>query len=215
MIIRELCVRGAFEFTPTKFPDDRGTFLELFKADEFTATIGHPLDLQQANCSVSRRGVVRGIHFSDVPPGQAKYVTCVRGSILDVVVDIRVGSPTFGQHETVRLDDTDRRAVYLSEGLGHGFVSLEDETTVVYLCSTGYAPAREHGINPFDPELAISWPRDVELIVSAKDEQAPSLATAGKLGLLPSLTTVSGGRLQQSPCPVAAGTGSGSSRSRD
>ena len=129
---------------------------------------------------------MRGIHFSDVPPGQAKYVTCVRGSVLDVVVDIRVGSPTFGSHEIVRLDDVDRRAVYLSEGLGHGFIALEHNSTVMYLCSTGYAPAREHGVNPLDPALGIEWPEGLEPILSPKDAAAPSLAQALAAGMLPS-----------------------------
>ena len=190
MKVRELSIAGAFEFTPTQFPDERGAFLEWFKADEFVQSVGHHLDLQQANCSISRRGVVRGIHFSDVPPGQAKYVTCVRGAVLDVVVDVRLGSPTFGTHEFVRLDDTDRRAVYLSEGLGHGFSALEDDSTVMYLCSTGYAPAREHGINPFDTALGIGWPSDVEPIVSEKDQQAPTLEQARVRGLLPSMADV-------------------------
>ena len=114
--------------------------------------------LAQANCSVSAAGVLRGIHFSDVPPGQAKYVTCVRGAALDVVVDIRVGSPTFGQWDSVLLDDVDRRQIYLAEGLGHAFMSLADDTTVVYLCSTGYAPGREHGVHPLDPAIGIEWP---------------------------------------------------------
>ena len=185
MNIRALSINGAFEFTPRMFEDDRGTFLEWFKADGLADAIGHRLDLAQANCSVSHRGVLRGIHFSDVPPGQAKYVMCVRGSVLDVVVDIRVGSPTFGQYEFVRLDDVDRRAVYLAEGLGHGFIALEDNTIVMYLCSTGYAPEREHGINPLDPQLAIAWPSDLEPVLSEKDHNAPSLNEAMASGLLP------------------------------
>ena len=106
---------------------------------------------------MSRRGVIRGIHFADVPPGQAKYVTCVRGAILDVVVDLRAGSPTFGQWVAVRLDER-RRAVFLAEGLGHAFMALSDQATVLYLCSTPYAPGREHGVHPLDPEIGIDWP---------------------------------------------------------
>jgi len=185
MTLRALSISGAFEFTPRQFGDDRGTFLEWFKSDALAEAIGHRLELAQANCSVSHRGVVRGIHFSDVPPGQAKYVTCVRGSVLDIVVDIRVGSPTFGSYEFIRLDDVDRRAVYLSEGLGHGFIALEDDATVMYLCSTGYAPDREHGIHPLDPTLAIEWPEGLEPILSEKDSVAPSLAQAQASGLLP------------------------------
>jgi len=102
--------------------------------------------------------VVRGIHFADVPPGQAKYVTCPRGAVLDYMVDVRVGSPTFGAVDVVRLDSEHRRAVYLSEGLGHAFLALEDNSTLTYLCSTGYAPGREHGINPVDPGLGLPLP---------------------------------------------------------
>ncbi len=185
MTLRALSISGAFEFTPRQFGDERGTFMEWFKSDALADAIGHRLELAQANCSVSSRGVLRGIHFSDVPPGQAKYVTCVRGSVLDVVVDTRVGSPTFGSYEFIRLDDVDRRAVYLSEGLGHGFIALEDDATVMYLCSTGYAPDREHGIHPLDPALAIEWPEGLEPILSAKDSAAPSLAQAQAQGLLP------------------------------
>src|SRR5919202_5624129 len=126
MHIRELGIPGAFEVTPVPHRDERGAFLEWFRQDELAAAVGHELELAQANCSISRRGVVRGVHCAEVPPGQAKYVTCSRGAVLDVVVDLRVGSPTFGRWEGVRLDDVDRRAVYLAEGLGHGFCALSD-----------------------------------------------------------------------------------------
>lgn len=191
MHVRELAIAGAWEITPRQHPDSRGTFLEWFQGSAFEDAVGHPLSLSQANMSVSHAGVLRGIHLADVPPGQAKYVTCPRGAVLDVVVDVRVGSPTFGQWDSVLLDDVDRRAVYLSEGLGHGFVSLEDHSTVVYLCSTGYNPAGEHGVHPLDPEIAIAWPtvgRDgapLRLLLSPKDEAAPSLAEARDQGLLP------------------------------
>ncbi|MFZ2530306.1 MAG: dTDP-4-dehydrorhamnose 3,5-epimerase [Rhodococcus sp. (in: high G+C Gram-positive bacteria)] len=187
MQYRELSVPGSWEITPTQFGDDRGLFLEWFKQSTFTEATGRSLDLQQANCSVSAAGVLRGIHFADVPPGQAKYVTCVSGSVLDVVVDLRVGSPTFGQWDSVLLDTVDRRAVFLPEGLGHGFLSLEDHSTVVYLCSTGYNPEREHEVHPLDPAIGIDWPvvgtGGYEL--SAKDQAAPTLAEATVAGLLP------------------------------
>lgn len=191
MQFRELAVAGAWEVTPRVIGDSRGAFLEAFKIGPFRDAVGHPLDLQQVNCSVSAAGVLRGIHFADVPPGQAKYVTCARGAVLDVIVDIRVGSPTFGRWDTVLLDDRDRRAVYLSEGLGHGFCSLEDDSTVMYLCSSGYAPEREHGIHPLDPAIGIEWPatdrsgRPLVPHLSAKDEEAPTLAEALEQGLLP------------------------------
>jgi dTDP-4-dehydrorhamnose 3,5-epimerase len=103
---------------------DRGSFAEAFRGAEFAADLGYQLSVAQVNCSVSRRGVIRGIHYSDVPPGQAKYVTCAAGAVLDVVVDLRVGSPGFGEWETVRLDEQDRRAVSLAESLGHAFMAL-------------------------------------------------------------------------------------------
>lgn len=188
---RELAVAGAWEFTPKQFGDDRGTFLEWFRGPGFADTTGRALDLAQANCSISAAGVLRGIHFADVPPGQAKYVTCVSGAVLDVVVDLRVGSPTFGQWDSVLLDDVDRRAIFLAEGLGHAFLSLADNSTVVYLCSTGYAPEREHEVHPLDPDVAIDWPtvgRDgqpLDITLSAKDSAAPSLQDAVAGGLLP------------------------------
>jgi len=193
---RELKVPGAWEITPRQFGDPRGVFLEWFKSEAFVEAVGHRLDLQQANASVSAAGVLRGIHFADVPPGQAKYVTCARGAVLDVAVDIRVGSPTFGQWDSVLLDDVDRRAIYLSEGIGHAFCSLEDDSTVLYLCSTGYSPGREHGIHPLDPEVGIAWPtvdragNPLTYALSDKDTAAPGLTAARESGLLPQLEAV-------------------------
>ncbi|WP_250442528.1 dTDP-4-dehydrorhamnose 3,5-epimerase family protein [Actinotalea sp. C106] len=198
MTYRELSVPGAWEISPRHHGDPRGVFLEYFQGGPFLEATGHTFDLQQANCSVSAAGVLRGIHFADVPPGQAKYVTCAKGAILDVVVDIRVGSPTFGQWDSVLLDDVDRRAIYIGEGLGHAFLSLEDDSTVLYLCSTGYSPGREHGLHPLDPEVGITWPtvgRDGSALtpqLSEKDRAAPSLREAERSGLLPTLADVSG-----------------------
>ena len=118
MQIRELSIADAYEITPILRQDDRGSFLEWYRFDLLQEAVGHPLQLRQANTSVSKHGVVRGIHFADIPPGQAKYVTATHGAVLDYVVDIRVGSPTFGAWDSVRLDDVDRRAIYLGEGLG-------------------------------------------------------------------------------------------------
>jgi dTDP-4-dehydrorhamnose 3,5-epimerase len=171
-------------------------FLEWFKEPSFVQKLGHSFGLAQANLSVSAAGVLRGIHFADVPPSQAKYVMCPRGAVLDVVVDIRVGSPTFGRWDSVLLDDIDRRAIYLSEGLGHAFLSLEDGSTVVYLVSEPFTTAREHGINPLDPAIGIDWPtvaRDGTPLTyefSAKDEAAPMLAAAVEAGVLPSYEAV-------------------------
>ena len=184
MKIRPLAIEGAFEIIPAQHGDSRGLFLEWYRFDRLAEAVGHPMRLAQANLSVSARGVVRGIHYADVPPGQAKYVTCSRGAVLDAVVDLRVGSPTFGQWEGVRLDDAQRRALYLPEGLGHGFCALSDDTTLTYLCSETYAPDREHSVHPLDAALGISWPTDAPL-VSDRDGAAPTLAEATAAGLLP------------------------------
>lgn len=184
MKVSPLSIEGAWEILPQQHGDPRGVFLEWYKAEPLAEVVGRRLRLAQANMSVSARGVLRGIHFAQVPPGQAKYATCVRGVMLDVVVDIRVGSPTFGRWEAVRLDDVDRRAVYLSEGLGHAFCALTDDATLTYLVSEGYNPGREFGVHPLDPEIGIEWPV-AEPTLSAKDAAAPTLAQARAAGLLP------------------------------
>jgi dTDP-4-dehydrorhamnose 3,5-epimerase len=184
--IRELSIPDSYEITPILRGDDRGVFLEWYRFDLLEQAIGHPLNLRQANTSVSRRGVVRGVHFADLPPGQAKYVTATRGAVLDYVVDIRVGSPTFGKWDSVRLDDVDRKAIYLGEGLGHAFVALTDDATVSYLVTDTFNAEREHGINPLDPDIALVFPDEAgELVLSPKDTEAPSLAEAASSGLLP------------------------------
>lgn len=181
-----LGIEGAWVYTPEIHHDDRGSFLESFRGDEVLADLGYRLDIAQANCSVSRRGVIRGIHFADVPPGQAKYVSCIRGEVMDVVVDLRVGSPAFGRWEAIQLDDQNRRSVFIAEGLGHAFMALTDDCTVLYLCSTSYAPGREHGVDPLDSTIGVRWPPDLEPVLSAKDAAAPSLEKALRDGLLPS-----------------------------
>jgi len=185
MDIRALSIDGSFEITPAQFPDERGVFLESFRGDQLAQVIGHRLDVIQTNVSVSSRGTVRGVHFADLPPSQAKYITALSGSFIDFVVDIRVGSPTFGQWDSTVLDTLDRRAIYLAEGLGHAICSLEDDSTVIYLCSAIYSPGREHGINPLDPELGLAMPEGVTPVLSAKDAAAPSLSQAASQGLLP------------------------------
>jgi dTDP-4-dehydrorhamnose 3,5-epimerase len=160
-------------------------FLESFKSSVFAPVVGHALELRQMNVSVSRVGTVRGVHFADVPPGQAKYVQCFSGRILDIVVDIRVGSPTFGSHDAVELSDITRTGLYIPEGFGHAFCALTESATVGYLCSEEYAPAHEHGIHPLDPELALPWPEIASPVLSPKDAQAPTLTAAIDSGLLP------------------------------
>jgi dTDP-4-dehydrorhamnose 3,5-epimerase len=181
--VRELAIPDAYEVSTDVFSDDRGLFVNPYRADALAEATGRRLAVAQTNHSVSHRDVVRGVHFALLPPGQAKYVYCPRGSFLDVVVDIRVGSPTFGRHEVVRLDDRDFRAVYLAEGLGHAVMALEDETVAAYLCSTGYDPAREKGVSPTDPALDLPLPDGA--VLSPRDTDAPTLAEAAAQGLLP------------------------------
>jgi 5-epimerase len=185
MAVRELAVPGVFEFTPKVFPDDRGLFVCPYLEEDFVKTVGHPLRVAQTNHSKSRRGVIRGLHYADVPPGQGKYVHCPQGALLDVVVDIRVGSPTFGVVDATRLDAENFRAVYVPEGVGHAMMALEDDTVISYLCSTPYNPGAEHGLNPLDPEMALPWPAELEAVLSEKDRTAPTLAEARDGGHLP------------------------------
>ncbi|PZE26420.1 dTDP-4-dehydrorhamnose 3,5-epimerase family protein [Curtobacterium sp. MCBD17_028] len=186
MQIRELKIPDSYEITPKQFGDDRGVFLEWYRFDRLAEATGRSIDLKQANTSVSKRGTVRGIHFADIPPSQAKYVTATHGAVLDFVIDIRVGSPTYGEWDSVLLDDQDRRAIFLSEGLGHCFVALTEGATVSYLVTDVYQPTREHGISPVDPAIGLAFPEEAgELLLSPKDTEAPTLAEAEAQGLLP------------------------------
>lgn len=185
MDIRKLAIEGAFEITPKVHHDDRGGFWEWYRFDKLEEVLGHSLQLRQANGSVSKKGVLRGLHYANVNPGQAKYVTCVQGEVIDFIVDIRKGSTTYGKWDSVILSSDNRNAVYLAEGLGHAFLSLTDGATVNYLVSGVYDPSSEHGINPLDPEIGLQFPESVELILSEKDQAAPSLRAAETLGILP------------------------------
>lgn len=184
MDVRPLAIDGAWLFTPAIHSDSRGEFAEVFTSESIAGVAYSDYAVAQMNLSHSRAGTVRGVHFADVPPGQSKYVQCVAGRILDVVVDIRVGSPTFGSHVAVELNSSEHTALFIAEGLGHAFCALTP-ATVVYACSTRYNPSAEHEINPLDPELGLPWPADLDLVVSEKDRRAPSLAAALSSGLLP------------------------------
>lgn len=146
--------------------DERGSFFEWFKLPDF--------EVRQANCSISKRGVLRGIHFAKNPPGQKKYVMCTRGSVMDVVVDLDEESSTFGKWESIILDSKYPTALLIPNEIGHSFLALEDDTQVVYLCDQPYNPKNEFGINPLDSTIDITWPKDIEFIISAKDASAPS-----------------------------------------
>ena len=181
----ELGIGGAWLYEHQVWQDQRGRFSEVFRGKELAQDIGYRLEVAQVNCSVSHQGVIRGIHFADVPPGQAKYVCCVSGSIMDVVVDLRTGSPTFKSWQAVELDGASGRTLFIAEGLGHAFTPLSAEATVVYLCSTPYNPGGEHGIHPLDPDSGIDWPDSASAILSGKDAAAPGLEQALASGLLP------------------------------
>jgi len=184
--IRELAIRDAYEIVPVQWRDERGVFLEQFKSAELEAVTGRSFSVQQSNTSVSAKGVVRGIHFADSPPGQAKYVSLTRGAGIDFVVDIRVGSPTFGQWDSVLLDAQTRTSVFVSEGLGHAFAALTADATLTYLVSEPYTPSAEHDINVLDPDIALRFPADLgEPVLSPKDRAAPSLSALLEQGRLP------------------------------
>ena len=186
MEITPLSIAGAFAITNTVHGDERGEFVEWFRADRIKTETGLDFFTMQANLSVSEKGTLRGVHFADVPPGQAKYVMCATGAIQDYVVDIRVGSPTFGAWEAVTISAKDRNAILLDVGLGHAFVALEEGTTVTYLVTDHYKPESEHAINPYDSQLGLEFPfAGGELLVSAKDQEAPSLRDALSGGMLP------------------------------
>ena len=185
MKVTELGIDGAWLFEPTTFPDHRGSFTAPFQGPAFREALGFDLHVAQSNRSVSRRGVIRGLHFADVPPGQAKYLHVAAGAVRDVIVDLRVGSATFGRYEVVDLDSEQPKAVYLAEGLGHAFQALADHTAVDYLCSASYDPAAEHGITPLDPDLALPWADDLEPVLSDKDRDAVTLQHALVSGMLP------------------------------
>ncbi|MER6239986.1 dTDP-4-dehydrorhamnose 3,5-epimerase family protein [Streptomyces clavifer] len=189
MKIEELGIQGVHLVRPQVFDDPRGAFLELFVGHRLSAQTGRPMDVAQVNCSVSRHGTIRGIHLTATPPGEAKYVTCVSGSIIDVVVDVRTGSPTYGASLAIPLDDTQHHALYIAEGLGHGFAAVSDTAVVTYLCDNTYTPGQTISINPLDPQLALPWPDLDDIVLSDKDRTAPTLAQAEALGILPHYTT--------------------------
>ncbi len=182
---RELAVAGAFEFTPEVHADRRGMFVSPMQEEAFLAAVGRPFPVAQTNHSRSARGVLRGVHFTTAPPGQAKYVHCARGRALDVVVDLRLGSPTFGARDTVDMDEGTCRAAYYPEGVGHAFLALEDDTVMSYLVSTGYRAERELALDPLDKDLALPWPAGIDFVLSDRDRVAPGLAQATAQGLLP------------------------------
>ncbi|MEV7231873.1 dTDP-4-dehydrorhamnose 3,5-epimerase family protein [Polymorphospora sp. NPDC051019] len=189
MTARELAVTGAIAFAPRVFPDERGVFASPYVDSVLTAAVGHPLfPVRQTSYSVSRRGVLRGVHFTATPPGSAKLVSCPRGRVLDMVVDLRAGSPTFGRFDSVVLDAHGFASVYIPVGVGHAFVALEDDSVMSYLLSQEYVPANELAVSPTDPALGLPIPYP-DPTMSARDRVAPTLGEARAAGLLPDYDT--------------------------
>jgi 5-epimerase len=185
MQVRELAIAGAFEFTPDIHTDQRGLFVAPYQEAAFAAAVGHSFSAAQLNYSRSARGVVRGLHFTRTPPGQSKYVYCAGGHAVDVMLDTRVGSPTFGQWNSVELGNGSFRAVYFPLGVAHSFVALQDDTVMAYMVSSGYVAEQELAIHPLDEALGLPWPKDITPILSPRDRAAPTLAEALAAGLLP------------------------------
>ncbi len=196
MTWKPLRLAGAFEFMPLVHGDDRGFFFEAFTASHLIAATGLDFSVAQVNVSQSQRGTIRGIHYADVPPGQAKFVQCLEGEILDVLIDLRIGSATMGQWQSLRLTSAQRNAVLIPLGFGHAFQALSETATVMYCCNELYNPSGEHGIDPLDAELGIGWD-DVEHLLSAKDAAAPSWQAAQASGGLPTLAACAAAEAEQ------------------
>lgn len=180
-------IPGVFTLEPRQLADERGVFYEALRTDALAEATGRPFVPRQVNYSVSRRGTLRGLHGVTIPPGQAKLVTCVRGAVRDVVVDLRLGSPAFGTYATTELDARSGRAVFVPEGVVHGFLTLADDSCVSYLLSTPHVPGTQLDIDPLDPDLALPWTSgDTDgLLLSPKDRAAPGVREAEAAGLLP------------------------------
>jgi dTDP-4-dehydrorhamnose 3,5-epimerase len=177
MELTPLGIEGAWLAESPVWSDERGFFREWFKSEDLEKATGKKFLIEQANISFSSKDTVRGIHYSTAPRGQAKWITCVAGSIKDVIVDIRPKSKTFGKWVGVELSGNSGKSVYVSEGLGHGFIALEDNTAVAYLVSTPFSPLHEFEMNPLDAEVGINWGLDLrDLKISDKDKNAPTLA---------------------------------------
>jgi dTDP-4-dehydrorhamnose 3,5-epimerase len=186
MKLTPLGIDGAWLAESPVWSDDRGFFWEWFKLNDVKEVTGCAFEIEQANISMSAKGTLRGIHYSTAPRGQAKWITCISGSIQDVIVDIRPESSTFGKWVDVELKDDSGRAVFISERLGHGFMAYKENTAVAYLVSTPFSPTDEFEINPLDEKIGIKWGMELDsLKISGKDKIAPTLAERLIEGKLP------------------------------
>jgi dTDP-4-dehydrorhamnose 3,5-epimerase len=176
MELTPLSIEGVWLAESPVWSDYRGFFREWFKTEDIKKATGRNFEVEQGNISLSSAGTIRGIHYSITPGGQAKWITCVAGSIKDVIVDIRTDSKSFGRWIEVELSGDSGKAVFISEGLGHAFLALEDNSVVAYLVTTPFSPTDEFEINPLDEKIGINWGFDLsELKISDKDRDAPTL----------------------------------------
>jgi len=190
MKIEELLVSGSYQISHEMHPDERGNFFEWFNESAF-ARNGVNFGVAQANFSTSIKGVIRGVHYSLAKEGQSKIVLCSAGLINDVLVDLRIGSPTFMATQSVTLSPDSGKVLLIPTGVGHGFSVLSETASITYLLSSEYSPTQEHTIQPFDKNLAINWNlSEVEKpIISARDESAPSFELAVQTNMLPKYET--------------------------
>ncbi|MFV2022758.1 dTDP-4-dehydrorhamnose 3,5-epimerase family protein [Micromonospora sp. LOL_023] len=184
MEIHQLVLPGTYLVSPKQLQDVRGSFHEGFRTDLLQKATGQQFSVAQVNYSTSRRNTIRGLHGVRQPPGQAKYVTCVRGALLDIVVDLRPNSPTFRQHVRNLLTAENGNAVLVPDGMGHGFRALTDDSCVCYLLSMPHVPGTQFEVNPLDPELALPWDLTEPPVISDKDASAPTLVQAMTAGFL-------------------------------
>ncbi|GHB27610.1 dTDP-4-dehydrorhamnose 3,5-epimerase family protein [Streptomyces chryseus] len=202
MRITETAVPDAYRIDPDLLPDHRGRFYEGLRYETLRAATGHAFELRQVNFTVSHRNVLRGIHGTTMPPGQGKIISCVRGAALTMVVDLRLGSPAFGQHDVLRQDPDSATALYLPDGLGLAYVALADDTCMNYLCDREYVHGTIIDVDAFDPALGLPWNLDEPVVRSARDAAAPTLAEAVAGGILPAYEQCRRSyRVPQAPAP--------------
>ena len=186
MEISKLSLNGAWRTFSPVLQDSRGYLKEWFNQSANFDEIGLPFNVEQSLSTMSSKGVIRGIHYSMNPISKWKWISCLNGSILDVIVDIRPNSPSFGKYETIELNHSNGIGILIQGNLGHGFQSLEENSVVVYNLSAKYEPHFEKGLNPLDTDINIRWPLQ-GAIISEKDANSPSLRNAAKNGALPEL----------------------------
>lgn len=185
MTYRTSAIESAWIIEGTRHSDERGWFQELFKLSTVLAATGHEFRPVQVNVSRSTAGVIRGVHYSTAPEGQAKFVTVMSGVIDDYVIDVRPASPTFGRWERIRLDSALGNSVLIGPHLGHAFQAISPEVTVCYAVTAEFNPGAEKAINPMCPTLAIDWDPGLPAVISDKDRAAPGLLDQARDGHLP------------------------------